>query len=93
MREISIKRFGFATGATFAIFYIGCVLLMMTAGRDGTIFFFNSLFHGIDVTTIIRMDVPIWEAFIGIVETFLLGWFLGAIIAAIYNFSLGGKDG
>ncbi len=88
MKGIEIKRFGLAIGAAFAIFYLGCALLMATVGREGTIFFFNSLLHGIDVTSVIRMEVPIWEVLLGIVETFLLGWFLGAIIASVYNFSL-----
>ncbi len=88
MKEIEIKRFGLAIGAAFAVFYLGCILLMATVGREGTIFFFNSLFHGIDVTTVIRMEVPFWEVLLGIIEIFLLGWFLGAIIASVYNFFL-----
>lgn len=88
MKEIAITRFGLAFGFTFALFYIGCLILMMTVGQEGTIFFFNSLLHGIDVTTIVRMDVPFWEACLGIFETFILGWFMGAIIASIYNLSL-----
>ena len=88
MKEIEIKIFGLAVGSAFAIFYLGCVLLMATVGREGTIFFFNSLFHGIDVTTVIRMEVPLWEILLGIIETFLLGWFLGARTASVYNFSL-----
>jgi hypothetical protein len=31
------------------------------------------------------MNVPIWEAAIGIVETFILGWLIGACIAGFYN--------
>ncbi len=41
--------------------------------------------HGLDVSTIVRMDVPLWEAGVGIVETFVLRWLIGACIAAIYN--------
>jgi|TARA_R100000935_G_scaffold58905_1_gene99420 hypothetical protein len=58
---------------------------MSTAGREGTIDFFNSLLHGLDTTSIIRMDVPLWEAGLGIVQTFILGWLIGACIAAFYN--------
>tara|TARA_R110001583_G_scaffold80855_6_gene216486 strand:- start:12365 stop:12559 length:195 start_codon:yes stop_codon:yes gene_type:complete len=61
---------------------------MFTAGREGTIDFFNSLLHGLDTTSIIRMGVPFWEAIIGIIQTFIIGWLTGALIAAFYNAQL-----
>lgn len=85
MNRINIKKFGFAFGLTGAILYIGCMVVMFTASRDGTIDFFNSLLHGLDTASIIRMDVPFWEALIGIVQTFIIGWLTGALIAAFYN--------
>jgi len=45
------------------------------------------MMHGIDVSPIIRMNMPIGEMFIGIIEIFILGWLIGATIASIYNFS------
>lgn len=87
MGVINIKRFGLAVGSTFALLYLGCMIVMATADKEGSIFFFNSLMHGIDVTSIIRMDIPLWEAGIGIIEIFILGWLTGASIAGIYNFS------
>jgi hypothetical protein len=86
MEKLSIKRFGMAVGSTGAILYLGCMLLMVTVGQEGTIWFFNSLLHGLDTTSIIRMDVPFWQALLGIVQTFILGWLIGALIASIYNF-------
>lgn len=88
MGAINIKKFGLAFGFTFALLYLGCMLVMSTVGKEGTIFFFNSLMHGIDVTSIIRMDMPLWEMIIGIIEIFILGWLTGATIASIYNFGL-----
>ena len=88
MNRINIKKFGFAFGLTAAILYIGCMVVMFTAGRDGTIDFFNSLLHGLDTTSIIRMDVPFWEAIIGMIQTFIIGWLTGALIAAFYNAQL-----
>tara|TARA_R110000765_G_scaffold9911_1_gene30796 strand:- start:6570 stop:6851 length:282 start_codon:yes stop_codon:yes gene_type:complete len=85
MNRINVKKFGFATGFTGAIIYFGCMVVMWTAGREGTIDFFNSLLHGLDTTSIIRMDVPLWEVLIGIVQTFILWWLVGALIAAFYN--------
>jgi hypothetical protein len=51
------------------------------------VFFFNSLLHELDVEPIIRMSVPRLQAFFGLVQTFILEWLIGALIAAIYNIS------
>lgn len=88
MNHINIKRLGLASGLTGALLYLGCILLMATVGHSGTVKFFNSLLHGLDVSSIIRMDVPFWEAGIGIIEIFILGWLIGACIAGFYNVSL-----
>ncbi|MDZ7692375.1 MAG: DUF5676 family membrane protein [Balneolaceae bacterium] len=85
MKTLSIKKLGMAVGTTGAILYIGCIILMVSVGREGTIFFFNSLLHGLDVEPIIRMSVPPLDALFGIVQTFILGWLVGSLIAAIYN--------
>lgn len=85
MNRINIKKFGFAIGITGALLYAGCMIVMATAGQEGSIKFFNSLLHGLDTTNIIRMDVPLLEALIGIIQTFILGWLIGACIAAFYN--------
>ncbi len=85
MYRLNIKKLGFAFGLTGAILYLGCMIVMRTAGQEGTIIFFNSLLHGLDISSIIRMDVPLLEAFFGIVQTFILGWLIGACIGAFYN--------
>lgn len=85
MNQINVKKFGLALGLTGALLYLGCMVLMLTVGHEGTVKFFNSLLHGLDVSSIIRMDVPLWEACIGIVQTFVLGWLIGACVAAFYN--------
>ena len=88
---INVKKFGFAVGFTGALLYIGCIIVMATVGYEDTVKFFNSLLHGLDVGSVIRMKVPFWEVCIGIVETFILGWLVGACIAAIYNSTLNTK--
>ncbi len=85
MQKLNVKKLGLATGLTGALLYLGCMILMTTVGHDGTVKFFNNLLHGLDVSSVIRMEVPLWEAGIGIVQTFILGWLVGACIAAIYN--------
>ena len=85
MYKLNVKKLGFALGLTGAIIYLGCVLVMATAGKEGSILFFNSLLHGLDVTTIMRMNVSVLEALLGIIQTFILGFIVGAFIAAFYN--------
>jgi hypothetical protein len=85
MNTINIKRLGLAFGLTGAILYLGCIILMATVGQSGTVYFFNNLLHGLDTSSIVRMNVPFWEALLGIVETFILSWFVGVCIAAFYN--------
>lgn len=88
MNTINIKKFGLACGLTGALLYLGCIVLMVTVGHTGTITFFNSLLHGLDVSSIVRMDVPLWEATLGIIETFILAWLIGACLAAFYNMTM-----
>jgi hypothetical protein len=68
------------------VFYAGCMIVIGTVSREVAIAFFNSLLHGIDVTTIIRTTMPAWEMVVGLIEMFVLCWFAGAIIASVYNF-------
>ena len=88
MHRLNVKKLGFAFGLTGTIIYLGCMIVMATAGREGSIIFFNSLLHGLDTTNVIRMDVPLWEATIGIIQTFIVAWLIGALIAAFYNAQL-----
>tara|TARA_R110000868_G_scaffold246609_4_gene503207 strand:+ start:492 stop:767 length:276 start_codon:yes stop_codon:yes gene_type:complete len=85
MYRLNIKKLGFAFGLTGALIYLGCMIVMMTAGQEGSIAFFNSLLHGLDTTNIIRMDVSMLEAFFGVIQTFILWWLIGASIAGFYN--------
>ncbi len=85
MNKIDVKRFGFAVGSTVALLYLGCVVVLMVAGYDTAVRFGNSLLHGLDISGIIRMDIPLLEALFGLIETFVIAWLSGASVAAIYN--------
>ncbi len=85
MNTISIKSLGFALGSTCALLYLGCVFVMLTVPQEAVVRFFNSIMHGWDVTPIMRWDMPWWEAAIGVLEIFILGWLAGALIAVLYN--------
>jgi len=88
MHPIHVCKFGLAFGATLALLHLGCVAVMAVVGQEGSILFFNSLLHGLDVTSIIRMDMPVGEMIMGIVQTSILGWLFGAAVARIYNVSV-----
>lgn len=85
MHTISPKRAGFALGGALALYYLGCVFVMLTVPQDAVVRFFNSLMHGWDVEPIMRWDMPWWEAVIGVLEIFILGWLFGALVAVLYN--------
>ena len=92
MNHISIRRFGLAFGITGALLYFGCTLVMLILGHDSTVKLFNTLLHGLDVSSIIRMNISLVEELMGLVQTFILSWLIGASIAAIYNGSVNKKS-
>lgn len=85
MKTINVSRFGMATGVTAGLLYVGCALLMLIAGHDGTTYVFNSLLHGLDVSSIVRMNMSVWQSCTGFLATIVLGWLVGACVAWIYN--------
>jgi uncharacterized protein DUF5676 len=93
MNTLNIKKLSLAFGITGAGLYFGCVVLMFLAGTNGTIKIFNSLLHGLDVSSIIRMNIPLWETGIGLILTFILWGLAGACVAIVYNHVLGPNHG
>lgn len=91
MSHINIRKLGLAFGLTGALLYVGCAVVMLTLGHNSTVKFFNSLLHGLDVSSIIRMDIPLVEVLTGLVQTFIISWLIGACIAGIYNVSFNKK--
>ena len=89
MHHLSLKALGFAVAAMSALLYAGCALVMATVPRATAIRFFNSLTHGVDWGPIMRFEMPWYEMLIGMTEVFILGWLVGATIAALYNISSG----
>lgn len=92
MNHISIRKFGLAFGLTGALLYFGCALVMLILGHDSSVKFFNTLLHGLDVTSIIRMDISPVEEILGLVQTFIICWLIGACIAGIHNVSFNKKS-
>lgn len=85
MHTLSVKRLSFALGAGFAVLYLGCAFVMITVPKDVAVRFFNSIMHGVDVTPIVRWDMPWWEMVVGVLQVFIVGWLFGAVVAALYN--------
>lgn len=86
--HLNPKCMGLAFGATGLVFYLGCMLTMATVPRESAVPFFNSLLHGLDVGPILETSVPLPQVALGLVTTFILGWFAGVLIAGIYNLCL-----
>lgn len=85
MQTINSNRLGLALGLTGVILYLACMCLMLIAGKDGTIWFFNSILHGLDVSSVSRMNVLFSQSIAGIILTFGLGWITGFLIGTFYN--------
>jgi len=64
------------------------MFMMAIVPREKAVVFFNSLLHGFNIEPILRTGVPVGEVALGLISTFILGWFAGVLIAAFYNFGL-----
>ena len=86
MIRIPIYKLGFAVGATFATLYLGCLLVVCFNSHVNAVAFFNSFTHFFDFSSIVRTSiVSPFEIAAGLVEWFVLGWLIGACVAAFYN--------
>ena len=74
MEKLNQRKFGIVAGITSVLVYLGCFLIMMTLGKDGLVKLSNLLFHGMDFTHIIRMDIPIVEILIGAIVSTPKSW-------------------
>ena len=87
MGVIKVKKLGLAVGLTCAILHLGCALVVAITSREQAILFFNTLLHGLDVSSILRTQISTAEMVYGVIQIFVLGWLVGATIASIYNFN------
>lgn len=79
------KRLGFAVAIAASVFYLGCVVIMALAGPPALVGFFNGLFHGADLGPIMQNKVGAWTTITGLINTFVLSWLFGALVAVVYN--------
>ena len=87
MGRIDTKAMGFALGLSFTLLYLACVFIVHTVPRPAAIAFFNSIIHGIDVSSIMRWEMPWWEMAIGVLQVFIIGWLFGSAVAILYNWA------
>ena len=85
MKPLNQKKFGLAVGISSIAVYISCVILMSIIGEAGIIRVSNLLFHGMEFSNIIRMDIPLTDNLIGIAASFFVWGGIGYIIATVYN--------
>ncbi len=85
MATLNQKKMALATGLTSVVFYLGCFLVMALLGKEGIVQLSNLLFHGMDFSNIIRMNIPIGETLLGAAISFLFWGGIGYLVASIYN--------
>ena len=85
MENLNQNKFALAAGLTSVVIYLGCFLIMNILGKEGIVKLSNLIFHGMDFTNIIRMEVPIVESLIGAVASFIFWGLIGYLLALIYN--------
>ncbi len=88
MNTLNSNKLGVALGTAGIVLYLGCMCLMLIAGKAGTGWFFNSILHGLDVSSITRVGVPLGQTIVGMILTFTLGWITGFVIGKVYNWKL-----
>ena len=85
MEKLNKKKFAVASGLTSVVVYLGCFLIMTTIGKNSLVKLSNLLFHGMDFSNIIRMNIPIGETLLGAVTSFIFWGIIGYVLALIYN--------
>ncbi len=85
MEKLNANKFAISVGISSIAIYIGCVILMAIIGESGIIRVSNILFHGMDFSNIIRMNIPITDNLIGVVASFCVWGGIGYVIATVYN--------
>lgn len=85
MEKLSQKKFAIASGLASVLVYLGCFLIMTMLGKDSLVKLSNLLFHGMDFSNIIRMNIPIGETLLGAVASFVFWGIVGYVLVFIYN--------
>lgn len=74
-----------SSGITSVIIYLGCYLIMLLLGKESLVKLSNYLFHGVDFSTIIRINIPVGETLLGLVISFFFWGIIGFTYTLIFN--------
>jgi hypothetical protein len=85
MGKLNQKNFAIASGLVSVVVYLGCFLIMNLLGKGSIVKLSNLLFHGMDFSNIIRMNIPIGQTVLGAFASFILWGGVGYLIALVYN--------
>lgn len=91
MGNLNPRVIALSLGSVSGIVYIACVLLFAIAPRAG-IALANTMVHGLDLTLIMRPSMaPFGAIIVGLAEIAVLGYLVGWLFAAVYNYFLNKK--
>ena len=79
MDKLNQKKVAIASGIASVVVYLAIM------GKDSLVKLYNLLFHGMDFSSIMRMNVPIGETLIGAVFSFVFWGIIGYVFALVYN--------
>lgn len=85
MAKLNQKKFAIASGLASVLVYLGCFLIMAVLGKAAIVKLSNLLFHGMDFSNIIRMNIPIGETLLGALASFVFWGIVGYVLVFIYN--------
>lgn len=82
---LSTKAVSLSLSVTSSVLYIACAIAFMLF-PIGTLKFFNTWFHGLDLTIIASAKpISLFDIIIGLVSIMVVSAATGAIFTAIYN--------
>lgn len=85
MEKLNQKKLGLATGLASVVIYFSCSFVMAVLGKESLVKISNLLFHGMDFSKIIRMNITTAETLLGAVVSFIFWGLTGYFIAVVYN--------
>lgn len=85
MNKLKPIKSAISAGITSVVIYLGCYLIMLLLGKESLVKLSNYLFHGVDFSSIINMDIPIGETLIGLIISFFFWGFIAFLYTTTYN--------
>jgi hypothetical protein len=87
MDRLNVWRFALAAAVTFGAFSAVCALAVIV-WPDGTVAFFNSWFHGLDLKLLVPpggKPVTVSQIVLGVVNAAIVSFVGGVVLASCYN--------